>query len=167
MTIVGIDNGLNGGLVGLCTRTGDIISKTAMPTLERNGKKEVDTYKTYQWILGLDCFKDDLYIAIEEPLRHARSSQAVRSMAISFGKILALCEVFEWKHKCVVVREWQKSMLGNFKKGESKQKALEIAGYLEPLEKWLKSPRSTKPHDGIVDAFLIAHYVKKHELHFS
>lgn len=167
MTIVGVDNGLNGGLVGLCARTGNIVSKTPMPTLIREGKKEVDTHKTHQWILGLDEFDQDLYIAIEEPLRHAKSSQAVRSMALSFGKLLGLCEVFGWKHKCVVVRDWQRSMLGSFKKGESKQKALQIANNLEPLEQWLKSSRSTKPHDGMVDAFLIAHYIKKHEFHFS
>jgi len=167
MTIVGIDNGLDGGLVGLSSRTGDIIAKTPMKTLERCGKREVDTYKTYQWILGLDESPKDLFIAIEEPLRHARSSQAVRSMALSFGKLLGLCEIQGWRHRCVVVRDWQRSMLGTFNKGQSKQKALKIASTIEPLEKWLKSPRAKTPHDGMVDAFLIAHYIKKHEFNFS
>tara|TARA_R100000655_G_scaffold21217_4_gene43575 strand:+ start:30621 stop:31124 length:504 start_codon:yes stop_codon:yes gene_type:complete len=167
MTIVGIDNGLDGGLVGISSSTGSIIDKTPMKTLERCGKREVDTYKTYQWILGLDVAPKDLFIAIEEPLRHARSSQAVRSMALSFGKLLGLCEIQGWRHRCVIVRDWQKSMLGKFNKGQSKQKAFEIASNIEPLEKWLKSSRATKPHDGMIDAFLIAHYIKKYEFNFS
>ena len=44
---------------------------------------------------------------------------------------------------------------------------IEIASNIEPLERWLKSPRAKNPHDGMVDAFLIANYIKKHEFNFS
>lgn len=49
-------------------------------------------------------------------------------------------------------------MLGKVLKGQTKKVALEKAQELEPEEKWLASPRCRVAHDGIVDAFLIAHY---------
>ena len=41
--IIGIDNGLDGGLVAISKHTGGIISKTVMPTMHRAGKLEVNT----------------------------------------------------------------------------------------------------------------------------
>ena len=114
--IVGVDNGLNGGLVAISRYTGGVIAKTVMPILVRGKKKEIDIYKVYQWVLGLDS---RFIFAVEEPLHHAKSSQAVRSMGISFGNLLA------------------------------------------PDECWLKNKRCSKPHDGMVDAFLIAQYIRK------
>lgn len=77
--IVGVDNGLNGGLVAISRYTGGVIAKTVMPNLVRGKKKEVDIYKVYQWVLSLDS---RFIFAVEEPLHHAKSSQAVRSMGI-------------------------------------------------------------------------------------
>ena len=46
-------------------------------------------------------------------------------------------------------------------KGQTKQAALDKAQAMEPSENWLKNKRCRTPHDGIVDAFLIAHYYRK------
>ena len=69
--IIGIDNGLDGGLPLISKTTGALINKTVMPTLRRGSKREVDAYKLYQWILGLDEMPSNFVIAIEEPLHHA------------------------------------------------------------------------------------------------
>jgi len=158
--IIGIDNGLDGGLTAISRTTGAVIDKTVMPTLRRAGKREIDTYKLYQWILALDPCFSDLMIAIEEPLHHAKSSQAVRSMAMSFGKIKALCEIKDWDHCCVSVHKWQKNMLGHVPKGMTKEAAAWKAECLVPEECWQKSKRASKPHDGMIDAFLIARYIR-------
>lgn len=158
--IIGIDNGLDGGLVAISKTTGAIINKTIMPTQQRAGKREVDTRKLYDWIMSLGQCADDFLVAVEEPLKHAKSSQAVRSMGISFGKIVGLCESRQWAHCCVSVHKWQKKMIGNTPKGKTKEAALWKAECLAPDECWQKSKRATKPHDGMIDAFLIAHYIK-------
>jgi hypothetical protein len=158
--IIGIDNGLDGGLVAISKTTGSIINKTIMPTQHRAGKREVDTRKLYDWIMSLGQCADDFLVAVEEPLKHAKSSQAVRSMGISFGKIVGLCESRQWAHCCVSVHKWQKKMIGNTPKGKTKEAALWKAECLAPDECWQKSKRATKPHDGMVDAVLIAHYIK-------
>tara|TARA_R100000234_G_scaffold104307_1_gene74073 strand:+ start:1485 stop:1964 length:480 start_codon:yes stop_codon:yes gene_type:complete len=156
--IVGIDNGLDGGLVAISKHTGSVIDKTVMPTFHRLGKREVDSRKIYDWIMGLNT---PFTVAIEEPLRHARSSQAIRSMAISFGKILGMAECRQWEINCVSVHKWQKEMLGMIPKGKTKEVALAVANTLAPDECWQKSKRASKPHDGMIDAYLIAHYLRK------
>ena len=155
--IIGIDNGLSGGLVAISEHTGAVIDKTIMPTLHRLKKREVDTRKVYEWVMSLES---DFLMAIEEPLHHAKSSQAVRSMALSFGKLLGLAESRQWNVKCVSVHKWQKVMLGRVPKGKTKEVALMVADKLAPEECWLKSKRASKPHDGLIDAFLIARYIR-------
>ena len=155
--IVGVDNGLDGGLTAISTHTGTIIDKTIMPTKQRSKRREVDTRKVYEWLMSLE---GPFLFAIEEPLHHAKSSQAVRSMGISFGKLLGLAESRQWETRCVSVHKWQKQMLGHIPKGKSKEAALWAAETLAPEECWQKSKRATKAHDGMVDAFLIARYIR-------
>tara|TARA_R110002051_G_scaffold242269_1_gene302597 strand:- start:1340 stop:1816 length:477 start_codon:yes stop_codon:yes gene_type:complete len=155
--IVGVDNGLDGGIVAISKYTGDVINKTIMPTKERNKRREVDTRKVYGWLMELGT---PFLFAIEEPLHHAKSSQAVRSMGISFGKLLGLAESRQWETNCVSVQKWQKKMLGFVPKGKTKEAALWKAESLVPDECWQKSKRASKAHDGMVDAFLIARYIR-------
>ena len=119
--IVGVDNGLDGGLTAISVYTGAIIDKTIMPTLQRSKRREVDTRKVYEWLMMLET---PFLFAVEEPLHHAKSSQAVRSMGISFGKLLGLAESRQWETKCVSVQKWQKKMLGFVPKGKTKEAAL-------------------------------------------
>lgn len=126
-----------------------------MPTYLRKGKREIDVKAIYQWIANLHS---PCVLAIEEPLKHARSSQAMRSMAMSFGKLLAMAEMKDLPTACVDVHEWQKRLLGRVPKGKTKKVAFELAHRLHPDEKWLATERSKVAHDGIIDAFLIAKY---------
>lgn len=156
--IIGIDNGIDGGLCAISRSHGKIIAKRVMPILKRNGKSEVDILVLRDWILDLHT---EPCIVIEEPLRHAKSSQAVRSMAMNFGKILGACEMKGWQVNPVEVAHWQKAMLaGNRSKG-TKAAALIVAEQLSPDEDWTKSSKATTPHDGMIDAYLIAYYWRK------
>jgi hypothetical protein len=155
--IIGIDNGLDGGLCAISKHDGSIIDKWAMPTFLRAGKREVDTRTIYNWITDLHT---ESLIAIEEPLKHAKSSQAMRSMGISFGKIMGMCESHDLKVKPIQVLDWQKKILGKVPKSQTKIYALRKANELAAGEDWRKSGRSTTPHDGIIDAYLIAQYTR-------
>jgi hypothetical protein len=157
--IIGIDNGLDGGLCAISRFDGSVVDYTAMPCYKRKGKREIDTVATYRWITDL-CTKP--IIAIEEPLKHARSSQAMRSMAISFGKLFGMCEVHGLEVAAVDVKEWQDAMLGKkVPRSGTKTAALAVAQSLHPNESWLAGDRSRIPHDGIVDGFLIAEYLRR------
>jgi len=153
--IVGIDNGLDGGLCAISAFNGVLIAKTAMPCQQRSKKREVDTRKVNEWLLNLNT---PFVLAIEEPLAHAKSSQAVRSMAISFGKLIGMAECKDYEVARVSVQKWQRKMLGFVPKGMTKIAALNTAERLAPEENWLKNKRCRTPHDGMIDAFLIARY---------
>lgn len=159
-TVVGIDNGLDGGLCAV--RNGKVLKKCAMPTTEREGKREIDIGHVLSWVRQ---FEDPVRLVIEEPLKHARSSQAVRSMALSFGQLLALCRLEGYDHRIVQVNDWQRKVLGRVARGGTKTVALAVAKKLQPGESWLASSRSKKPHDGIVDAYLLAYYDSNYPEH--
>lgn len=156
--IVGIDNGIDGGLCAIAEH-GAIIAKRPMPLLNRKGKKEVDVIEFKEWILNLHT---EPFILIEEPLRHAKSSQAMRSMSINFGKLLGACEMKDWRTKTVDPQEWQAVILGRgVPRGQTKQAALNAVEEIMPKENWTKKGRSRKPHDGMIDAYLIAEYGRR------
>ena len=154
--IVGVDNGLDGGLCAISAFDGGIIDKIAMPTMQRSKKREVAVTVINDWLTSLNT---PFTLAIEEPLAHAKSSQAVRSMALSFGKLVGMAEVKGYDLMRVSVHKWQKQMLGNVPKGRTKIFAMQKAEQLAPAENWLKNKRCRVPHDGMVDAYLIAKYI--------
>lgn len=157
-TIVGVDNGLDGGLCALSPVSGFLFETSPMPTQMVGGKREVCPSSVRDWLLGLECPPQRILFAIEEPLKHAKSSQAMRSMALSFGTLCAAAELCGCWVRRVDVKEWQTPVLGRVPKGKTKQKALEVANKLWPDQNWLASARCRVAHDGMVDAALIAHY---------
>jgi hypothetical protein len=153
--IIGIDNGLDGGLCAISAHDGSIIDKLPMPTYKVKKKREVDTRSIQLWIMALNT---PFAIAIEEPLKHARSSQAMRSMSISFGKIVGMAESRNFELARIEVKDWQTALLGKTPKGHTKIAALKVAKKLAPDENWLATSRCKTPHDGMIDAFLIAKF---------
>jgi hypothetical protein len=62
--IVGIDNGISGGLCAISNWRGDVIAYTAMPTNTFDGKTEVDVCAVLRW---LEPYCKGLVVCIEEP----------------------------------------------------------------------------------------------------
>ena len=160
--IVGIDNGISGGLCAVAAFNGAVIAYRAMPTKMEAGKSEVDIRALLDWI---EPYRNNMVVCIEEPLKHAKSSQAMRSMSISFGLILGACEAKRFEVRRIQVKEWQDVVLGKrLAKGMTKVAALAIANKIWVSESWLATSRSKTPHDGIIDAALIAHYIRERQL---
>ena len=158
--VVGADNGLDGGLVALSEYTGHVLEKTPMPTRMIGKKREIDPHAVRDWLLSLNENPRNILLAIEEPLKHAKSSQAMRSMGISFGLLCGTGELSGMRTERVQVNDWQPMLLGRVPKGQTKTYALKAAAGLWPYECWLASQRCTTPHDGMVDAALIAQYAR-------
>jgi hypothetical protein len=158
--VVGIDNGLDGGLCAISTLHGSLVDAAVMPCRERGGKREIDVTEAIRWVAGLES---RVLISLEEPLKHAKSSAAMRSMSISFGQLYGAFEARHYTVNPVQVGDWQTVMLG--KRGSfactTKERALEKASKIWPDERWLPSKRHRVAHDGIVDAALIAEYARR------
>lgn len=187
--IIGIDNGTSGGLAAISASHGLLIAAAPMPkrvrthgfhkTKKRTKKgvatkitapaqdAEIDAAALVDWIVtttnGKPCT-----IAIEECPEHAQQKSIMRAMAISYGILIGAISACLPNARLIVVRSgnpkdsWQRAMLGDCEKGETKAQALIKASQLWPEEDWLATPRSTKPHEGMIDAALIAMFARKH-----
>ena len=155
--LIGIDNGIEGGLVIFRPdRMAKPLGMYNMPVTQRLKKKEVDLDKLEKLLIQFAPAD----IVIEEPPHHAPSTAAVRSLALNFGKIAGVAHALRLPVHSADQKTWQREMLGKkIPKGTTKdvaaKKVREIAHpsvcFVSPKGKWL---------DGLVDAFLIAHWWK-------
>jgi hypothetical protein len=157
MIYIGIDNGLSGALVALSDHPGPPIAMLAMPTRGKAKGNEVDAHAVMSWFLDLAA-PDCLVGVLETPGKHSPGTQALCSMWDSYGAIRAILETRGIRHHRITPQKWQKLMLPGCAKGDTKPAALTRATQLWPSETWLKTPRCSTPHDGMIDAALIAEY---------
>jgi len=160
--IIGIDNGISGGLVAISAHHGLIIATTAMPSQKHRTRNEVDIQAVHSWLSGItDGQPGRAAYIIEEP-NNSRNASTAYSVAASFHALRGYLEAYHADIRRITPQSWQKAMLGKVPKGETKAFALAKAREIWPDETWLASPRCKVPHEGIVDAALIAEHGRKH-----
>lgn len=166
MIHIGIDNSLSGAL---CILSGSqIVSMITMPVKEyvppKKGAKttrEIDIVAVWQWINSIVGHQlSDVFVMIEKPT-NAKTYRAAEAMAGSFHALRAMCELKGLNWQRITPQSWQKVMLPGCKVGNTKPAALSAAKNLWPEENWLATKRSKVPHDGLVDAALIAEYCRR------
>jgi len=169
--ILGIDNGLNGGIAVL-TLTGEIVATYTMPRgTGPRGKgvaANVVDARLFSSIIGE--YPDAQEIAIERPAG-SQDVNAVQSMADSFATCRTVILCRNRVLHAVTAYEWQRTFWPappRAKKGEpkppkfdTKAAALKAAAALWPGRDFLASGRSKVAHDGIVDACLIAEHLRR------
>lgn len=155
MIYIGIDNGLSGGIVAV-SGPGIIEKLWTMPTRGKSKGNEVDAEMMASFYDS--WLRDEITVMIETPGKFAKGVQAISSMWDSYGATRAILESRGIRHHRITPQSWQKRMLVGCKKGDTKPAALARAKQLWPHETWLASSRCTKPHDGLIDAALIAEY---------
>ena len=153
MIVVGVDNGVSGGLAAV---SDGIQSLLTMPTLKARKGNEIDVAAVDQWLAQ---FSPSL-VVIEEP-GGSKSAKAATSMAGSFHALRTICVLRGLPYERVTPQSWQKVMMPGCKSGETKARALEAARRLWPAQDWRATPRCTTPHDGLIDAALIALWAKR------
>jgi hypothetical protein len=161
MFLVGIDNGVTGGLCILPDMTGGSpVAMIPMPVQVTKKGREVDVLAVREW-LGAFGPWSMMRVIIEEP-GGSKSASAAASMAHSFG---ALRGAFAWGGIPVIritPQRWQKDILG--KCADTKAAALTKARELWPSETWLASARCRVANDGLVDSALIAEFARRNRL---
>ena len=161
MIYLGLDNGVSGGMVALSDLS-QVVSMSPMPTLKARKGNEIDIAAVWAWVDALDS-REKITAIIEEP-GGSRSAQAASSMAGSFQALRALCVLKGLRWHRVTPQAWQRSMLPGCKAGDTKPRALAEVRQLWPAETFLASDRSRIPHDGMVDAALIAEIARRARL---
>lgn len=160
MNYIGIDPGLSGGIATIRnTGKGEAI---VMPIIV-NGKKRTlnnSLLASMFYILYTDRSKSYAILEQQQPM----PKQGVTSMfSIGYGfGVLKQCLVdFNISHEVVRAQIWQKEFSISGRKGNTKTQALRICQDLFPDINLLATERSKKPHEGIVDAMLIAEYARR------
>jgi hypothetical protein len=170
--IIGIDNGLSGGIVALSPLKGLApITKVPLPVCkiwqpprkETKGKfvNEIDTRRL---ILALDEIggnRAETKVFFEHCPFHADQASIMRSMAMSAGKILAVLEAKGYSVTRVLSFDWQPEILGKVPRGRTKEYAAAAAAALWPEESWVATPRHEVACDGLIDAALIAEFGRR------
>ena len=158
--IVGIDNGSCSGAMCILDKWGDIVEYHTLPACRepceftgKMGKTKIDILQTVDIIENYDPY----CIGIEKPLHFAGSIMAMRSMALCYGSLEAMCKIKDWPLSAIPPRVWQNRMLGKFGKGQSKEAALAAAQTLVPEEDWIPKAKQVA-HSGVIDAYLIARF---------
>lgn len=157
---IGIDNGISGGItaIGPC---GSWIGATRMLVRKHRGKSEIDIRAIHLWLTQItDGNLSRADYIVEEP-SGSKSAQAGISMAGSFHCLRGFFETKMLNWERIRPTEWQKVILGKRAPGETKERALQVARQLWPNETFHATPRSKTPHDGIIDAALLAEFLRR------
>jgi hypothetical protein len=155
MRKIGIDTGKHGGIVALNSKN-DIIGKWVMP-LDSDGEINLKALDVIFKGLRPTVYGRAI-VTIEDPGKHAKSSQAIGGMRYGFGVVKQACVSNRISFHITSSRVWQSFYWTDRGDKTTKEKALEVATGIWPEELFLHSgkPRSKKAHDGLVDAALIA-----------
>jgi hypothetical protein len=162
--IIGIDAGINGGV---------FVLKDGTPFLRASMPKDGNHIIFKRFINMLESFKNLNTTVVTEDLHAIWGVKASATFGLgrAYGGIVACCDIFDYKKVFVNPKVWQKDVWGDHERYthkvkdkiriDTKRVSLEVASKIFPKESWLASTRSFVPHDGIVDAALLAYYGHK------
>lgn len=151
MNFIGIDPGLSGGLA---YHGNDGLELAVMPVVQVGKKREIDEAALYDWLL----MHRSTHVIIERV--HSMPKQGVAStftFGTGWGLVRGICRGLSMPYELVRPQEWQKAMLIGHPKGSEYL----VASRLWPTAEWLATPRSRKPHEGLVDAALIMEFGRR------
>lgn len=162
--IIGIDNGLDGGIVAVSTESGAVYIKEVMPTIGTKGKgrRMYDLGTILKILTNTKLGKEKRHVFLEraQPMP-GNGSLASFSMGYCFGLMQMACVALKIPYTIIGPREWQKEMFQGINKTDTKQASALIAGRLAPDEDWRASERCRRPHDGLTDAYCIAEFGRR------
>ena len=143
----------------------NIVSKHIMPTKKALHGREIDIQALHKLFRDL---KRSTFV-VEDPGGHAPCAAGLRSMTFSYAVAITTLSILGIRHHIVRAVEWQRThwkrpKLPKSEKFDTKAAALNAATRLWPNESWTKNERSKIPHDGLIDAALIAEHARKHNL---
>lgn len=157
-TYIGVDIGKKGAIVGINDNL-EVLFKYVMPLTKQ---KEIDLPELLKIFTDIATSYRACIVAVEDV--HSIFGSSAKSN-FQFGRSLGIIEGFvgakEFSYLKVPPKTWQKiAHVGIPKSEDKKAMSLSAAKRLFPKVDFTATKRSTVPHDGIVDALLIAYYLK-------
>lgn len=165
---IGIDPGKDGG-IAILNNNGEIVFKTNSPQIG----KEADLHKIDTILKSYVVLKQHHVIMEDVHSIFGMSAKSNFSFGKNVGHLEGMLIGMGTKYTLVAPKKWQKEMWEGIpeqrkpgkegKKGpiDTKTMSLLAVKRLFPGADLRKSERSTKAHDGIVDALLLAEYCRR------
>lgn len=159
MIVIGIDNGLDGGVVA---QRANHLFTAITPTLG-TGKRSYNEQGMRELLNSAMSHVGETTMVFLERAQ-AMPGQGVTSMfsighgfGLWKGLLIGMCIPFE----IVSPQTWQKEMFSGVNRDDAKAASALVAQRLRPEQDWRASVRCRKPHDGLTDAFCIAEYGRR------
>jgi len=150
---IGIDNGINGGIVVLDRRQ-SIIDKMVMPVLGK-GKKEYDI----QLILSFLNKYINSFVILEKAQPQFRDGrkQAFKT-GYGYGVMQGVLTALKIPFQIEAPKTWQQFVFKGLNSDDTKIASILFCKRKWPREDWTSTQRSKKAHDGMTDAACMAYY---------
>jgi hypothetical protein len=163
---VGIDIGLDGALVSIDLQgrielhIAPVIDPIPVKGKKGKGKRQPDEVEMRRLLHHVKFSYGNCLIGLESAAgMPGQSSVAVCTFCTNYGLWRGMLAAMELPFFAFRSQEWQKQMFKGIPKGHPKAMARQAAGQLYPSLDLRKSERAKKPHEGLVDALLIARYM--------
>jgi len=150
---IGLDNGVNGGIVAM-DESYNIIEKITMPVFGKT-KKEYDLYALS------DFFKkyEHCHVILEkaQPQFRDGKKQSFKT-GFGYGAVQGLMAALLIPFTIIAPKQWQKKVLAGLNTDNTKDASILFCKRQWPCEDWTATERSRKEHDGMTDAACLAYY---------
>lgn len=154
--IIGIDNGLDGGIVAVDLE-GTVVIKEVMPVIDGE-KRAYDIQGMKNIVKGLEIGMAYLERAQAMP---GQGVSSTFSIGYGFGLWQGILSAYNIPFTIVGPRAWQKVMFEGIDKTDTKKASALVCSRLHPSVDWRKNERCRTQHDGLTDAFCIAEYGRR------
>lgn len=152
----GIDPGLKGG-IALVSSSGSLIDAVPMP----NDVNGIDVRAVMEKIRRYTA-ESFVKVIIEKTQSMPKQGiSSAHTYGIGFGSIIGVLVALDIPYMMVRPAQWTKAMHVGTDAGEPKERSYQAAVRTWPRQSWQSTPRCRKPHDGMIDAALIAEFGRR------
>ena len=155
--VLGIDPGLDGGLVMYSKESRNVVAFSPMPTRasHRQGKREVDAVALSEWVETCLATAPDLTTCYLEQVSGRPGQTGQFQFGVNFGVVMGVVQSWNIDVELIPANKWKAAY--NLHRGPEettyawKQRSIDMAKKIFPHTNFNKS-------DGIAEAALIAFY---------
>jgi len=158
MIFIGIDPGLQGALVAI-NENYTVLGKFKAPILKNEKGKNL--YDVPQMVEILKQFNPNLVVLEKSQAMPGQGVSSMWAIGRGYGLWEGIIAALGYPYKLVHPKTWQKEILKDYDKSDTKQASTLYAGRTFPNESFKATDRCTKIDNNITDAVCMAVYAKQ------
>lgn len=160
MIYLGIDNGIGGALAAY-NEEGNILTAVAMPTIKvqkaKGNKNEYNIPALIEWFNQFRGMTKMVTLEKAQPFP-GQGAVSMFSIGRGYGIMEGILAGLGLPYMVIHPKTWQKKMFEGMPHNDTKQASVVTAQRLFPGVHFIGSDKSTKLHNGMTDAALMAYY---------